>query len=422
MRLLLLSLFAFLSLSVYAQECCVRISLRLDGSCHDDSKRERDWPNISSVKVDESSKQLIYEGRNTNYDASCVYNYRVEYTVTTPPTQAKIVSHIRNFGSSSGSTDEIVKLNSLKIGANTHSTTEKKAKCIDRPFDKWDNWDYYTLHTTLIVDPTVRVSVISTNHTHLVVENDDKLKLKFGNYYTGSDANPKLEVKINGITSKDLKGRECTEESDGLWLKLPHSVKPNGVIELSYYDIVGEPSEDNPLYKNASGRTMSFRVKKKMIDGTYRVGNVIENVRFYHQGPKFKLVQSRWVNCIGGDNFLLYVKFDNPKDVNLYNADHRLWVLNHSKENGKVIQTFYLDMNNAANDGVIQLSGPSKDGVTTLAKYLAEKSDDATLGKWDLQFQYKDEYYSKEFSFTTEEIYIRSENIISAKNRPIAIY
>ena len=123
MRLLLLSLFAFLSLSVYAQECCVRISLRLDGSCHDDSKRERDWPNISSVKVDESSKQLIYEGRNTNYDASCVYNYRVEYTVTTPPTQAKIVSHIRNFGSSSGSTDEIVKLNSLKIGANTHSTT-----------------------------------------------------------------------------------------------------------------------------------------------------------------------------------------------------------------------------------------------------------------------------------------------------------
>ncbi len=49
MRHLLLALLAFLSLSAYAQECCIQVRQKMDSECHNDEKRR--YPQIDEIKV-----------------------------------------------------------------------------------------------------------------------------------------------------------------------------------------------------------------------------------------------------------------------------------------------------------------------------------------------------------------------------------
>ena len=395
--------------------------------CHNDKNRR--YPQIDEIKVfDEEVSYTSWE------DDGHVYNYKTSFVIKDIfPSSVKIKSHIYNFGDKgSGTKLDSVEFNKVIVGESIITLPQRETVCISRIFNG-KFYDRYTLTTYLLVDKVVNV-VCKNPNMSLAVEKD-KLVLGFSKYYKGSDSNPILQVSINNenITENDLKDRSYEIVNGILWINLDSKVPSDDSVSLTYEDIVGKPTNSNQLYKKASGRTMSFRVKKRMINGETWSGSILTNIKFYHQGPEFSFNSIRRVECVGGPGLSISVKLTDPKNIGIYlnNPDVFHWVLTHyskaktfdetsqtmKDENGTEAKTssiFYLTSSNISPNGDMVLTGKnSGDSNLTLSNYLNENADseaDPSVGLWMLQLQYV-ESYKKETEglyFTTHWLKIPS--------------
>lgn len=412
MKYAVLTALLIIDLSIYAQDCVVKVeqAFRTKNKC------SGGHPSIQRMMVSlngsdyGSSKGVGFESGDI---AECADNANPHETfwdyslvAARRPTKVSVYNEIVGFGRKRRVWKQDHVYSNLSVGENVLDDLRATVKC------SMFNTESYVLSTKITIDCPIPLDFQSrmakVKSSHLVIEKDEKLLLMVGEFYNAPGHNPKLQVSINGVGKDDLTGRSYEVDGDEFWINLGCNVSPKRSITLSYEDIVGKPSDSNPLYQKASGRAMSFRVKKKMVDGVRRCGNVLTNVKFYHQGPSFELVQSRRVDCIGGSGLSLTIKLANPKEVGKYKGDFMQWVLTHGLTDVKgPSRIFRLSQNDVLQDGGLMSLSERDEEEGGLADYLNEKSDDGvkpTEGEWRLQLQYKDKSLNEGLSFVSKTV------------------
>lgn len=377
-----------------SQKCCVQMSLRLETTCH--YHHDRKYPYISNLKINESNVELQESYKKIGDSGGCTWFYRTIYTYSEMSKPLKIDAHIKQFGGERGEKDETINVSCSKSGRGNESTDNYKVPC------KEGFTDSYQLFADYIIDPVVNLSSTSTNATQLIIEKGEKISLDFGENYLNSKNEVVLEVKIDGLSKQDYTNRVCYEDDNGIWLQLNNNIESNSSKEYSFESIVGGPS--SPFYNKAVGRTMTFRVRKRMIDDTYKAGTVVL-ATFYHKGPDFEITKSSWIDCIGSDKAYIQVKFiDKSKIVSNRNYTMN-WTLCHygsgvkyeggivknekNKEINTITQSFYSKDKEVNSEGSIQIEF-GNNGVITVAQYLQDDSKDILSGIWLLTLEYND--------------------------------
>ena len=415
---------------VEAQEYVVRVEQTFQTTNHcNDGHPYIDKMLVSFDGHTESEKQGSfeegnYQGSSDVGDKTTYWAYQVSRNQY--PNKITVYNEILGFGRKGRTWIQDKLYTNLTVGQNNLSDLNDRADC------SASHTESYTLKTIIFIDCSATLDYLDGKQKRapLVIEKGERLLLKNGNYYS-NDKKPYLQVKINGVEKEDIdRSKFCYEQDENgqLWIEVNNvNITPNGQISLSYEDIVGNKTDKNSLYYKASGRTMSFRIKKMLINGKYAYSDTKE-ARFYHQGPDFSYNSIRQVKCLGGPGLKISVRLADPENINVYleNPSVFHWVLAHYPKaakydndimldsNGRECETtqiYNLEATSCSVNGDMVLAGVNKDNPKfTLDNYLNEKSsEDLTNGLWLLQLQYDETNYidlkvlkdNKELSFVS---------------------
>lgn len=281
----------------------------------------------------------------------------------------------------------------LKIGEN-----KLIERASDPCYNKWNDLhgghrNSYTLTTSLIYDVPISVEITNTK-TDFNIDKNDKVRLKFGDFYKQANDEVALQYQINDSTNNKWKDIATT---------VP--ISPNGEVEFMYGDII--QSDD---YDKGIGKFIAFRVIKKMVDGTYASANESNNCRFYLSVPDFTIVESRRPACDDTPLQLLIKVDDNRAEIfnNLLDKTNCKIKIVHDKDydETKIFNkdgtAFYLSKIKVSDPtkNIYSVSAEStKKNGPDLEQFLREDPD-ATKGLWKIQIEMGDNLYAAEQSFT----------------------
>lgn len=420
-RIVIIVLSLIVSTFCVAQECIIKIYQRCESYCH---CKQRDFPYVKNWYIESSNSSGVRYGNlyenleeNRKSDIDMDYSFYDYFSFNDIPSKLTITDYIYDYGEDEGKGSKTIKTEFDNIDVGEYSNTSENYETNCQKILWNPSHEGFKIITNVIVDCVVNLSSTNKNLSNLIIENNEKLSLDFGKYYSVLGVDPVLEVNINGLTKNDLKGREYyVDVNNSIWIKLPNKVYPSGGVSLSFEDIVGNYGND--LYKKASGKTMTFRVRKKMINGLDKTGKVVE-AKFYHQGPDFSYNKIRQVKCLGGPGLSISVHLADPKNIDMYlnNPSIFHWVLTHyakavkyedngngmiDKDGNRCVNSaiFYLTKAVLSSSNDVILVGEKKDDSNfSLEKYLNEESaENPSDGLWILQLQYNDDSL-KELSF-----------------------
>ncbi len=279
----------------------------------------------------------------------------------------------------------------LKIGEN-----KLIERASDPCYNKWNDFhgghrNSYTLTTSLIYDVPISVEITNTK-TDFNIDKNDKVRLKFGDFYKQANDEVALQYQINDSTNNKWKDIATT---------VP--ISPNGEVEFMYGDII--QSDD---YDKGIGKFIAFRVIKKMVDGTYTSANESNNCRFYLSVPDFTIVESRRPACDDTQLQLLIKVDDNRAEIfnNLLDKtgcsikivhDKKYYETEIFNEKGTA---FYLSEIKVSDptENIYSVSAESTEGnEPDLEQFLQDPN--ATKGLWKIQIEMGDNLYAAEQYF-----------------------
>ena len=174
-------------------------------------------------------------------------------------------------------------MNELHKGANRTDTKEKKDHCIG---SKDEGYDVYT---DVIVDNPIEIKNKKDNSS-LSIDDNEKCELLLNDFYVTATTEFYLSVKL-------------TSEGDDSWRKVERKFKPKQEIAFSYDEIRSIAGITDPFAW--SGKNISIKITKKLIDGSWSESNVVL-CTFIHHGPDFEIKTVRRTAC--SDNVELIVK------------------------------------------------------------------------------------------------------------------
>lgn len=187
--------------------------------------------------------------------------------------------------------------NELHIGANRTETKEKKDHCIG---SKDEGYDVYT---DVIVDNPIEIKNKKDNSS-LSIDDNEKCELLLNDFYVTATTEFYLSVKL-------------TSEGDDSWRKVERKFKPKQEIAFSYDEIRSIAGITDPFAW--SGKNISIKITKKLIDGSWSESNVVL-CTFIHHGPDFEIKTVRRAAC--SDNVELIVKSER---LGTYIGDKFKW-------------------------------------------------------------------------------------------------
>ncbi len=220
-----------------------------------------DEPSLKSIEIDgdeldfESDDTCFYYLPNTSSDKTIKFNLEVNHI---DDNKKASLSH------------------KLSIGKQSTESISKTSTCL------WKH-EGYSFSADLVVDCPIIIQALNSDPLSLSIDKGEQLRIEVGDFYDEDIVNAYILYKLS---------------SDNNWKKLSSTkkIRKNSVINISYEDIVGEPSASNNNYINCSGKKIDIKVMKKMIDKTWSESNILQCV-FYHRGPQFELSAIRRTAC-----------------------------------------------------------------------------------------------------------------------------
>jgi len=191
----------------------------------------------------------------------------------------------------------------LHMGVNVESHSASD------PCNNWvsNNREGYTMTTMVYIDDPVYFRFTNPD-TDFQLEYE-KLSLTIGDFYQNGLGSPKLQVKR-------------TSEGDNMWRTLPVTVSPNSTLNLSYKNIAGEQDGQNTHFYEWMGKSLEFRIVKKLLNNSYTSGNIISTVRFYPSAPEYNVLYTDRNYC---DSVITFIEFVDNIDAGYTNDNHFFW-------------------------------------------------------------------------------------------------
>ena len=260
-------------------------------------------------------------------------------------------------------------IESLKVGHNRSEQYERESHC----FLKKD--EGYEVYTNVIVDNPVEITNAKDNSS-LCIDDSAKCELSLNDFYVAATTEFYLSVKL-------------ASDGDDKWHKVARKFKSKEAITLSYNEIcsiagVGE--------FDWSGKRISIKITKKLIDGSWSDSNIIL-CTFIHKGPDFEVQTVRRTAC--SDDVELIVKSER---LGAYSKGGFKWAVRHIDDSGNTIGNIE-SFDEASTPNTYKLVFEDDE---IISRYFREHPDE--LKSWSLQLQEIGD--SSAVFFTTKEFEI----------------
>lgn len=256
-------------------------------------------------------------------------------------------------------------IDTLHVGFNRSEEYNKTDHCIGTKDEG------YEVSTTVIVDNPVEI-ISNEDNSSLSIDDNEKCELLLNDFYVSKTTEFYLSVKL-------------TSEGDDSWRTVKRTFKPKQKIALSYDEILSIAGITDKFAW--SGKNISIKIAKKLIDGTWSESNVVL-CTFIHHGPDFEIETVRRTAC--SDNVELIVKSER---LGTYPEDKFKWAVRGGiGGNVKFKKSIF--------PNTYKLCYEEDDFIST---YLRETPDG--LKPWFLQLQSTD-YKEAAEKFTTKEFEI----------------
>ncbi len=266
-------------------------------------------------------------------------------------------------------------IESLKIGRNRSNQYERKSHCIGTKNEGYD------VYTNVIVDNPVEI-ISTKDNSSLSIDDSAKCELSLNDFYVAATTEFYLSVKL-------------TCEDNTCWRTDKRTFSPKQALTLSYNEICSIARVEDEF--DWSGRKISIKITKKLIDGSWSDSNVIL-CTFIHKGPDFEIQTVRRTAC--SDDVELIV---TSEKLGAYPQEKFKWAIMHIDGiSGNSIVGNIRSFDVTSTPNTYKLTFTNNEFLST---YLREKCNE--LKPWYLQLQERGgENDSSAVSFDTKEFEI----------------
>ncbi len=268
----------------------------------------------------------------------------------------KLVLHVAHDANHIDNSECNYDVDAIKIGFNRSEQYERKSHCVGTKNEG------YEVCTNVIVDNPVEI-ISAKDNSSLCIDNNDKCELCLNDFYVTNQTEFYLSVKL-------------ASEGNNSWHQEVRTFKPKQKIELSYDEICSIAGVGKFDW---SGKQISIKVTKRLIDGSWSDSNVVL-CTFIHKGPDFEIQTVRRTAC--SDKVELIVKSEKLGE---YLKEKFKWAVIHNSTGGGFDCIRAVDRFEATSN----MYKLVVENDTLFSRYVLEHPDE--LKPWFLQLQDKQE-------------------------------